>query len=133
MFHGLQVFPGKCVADDCYPVKCLRLFLSSVPLTPPFSKPDLFHLYASPPLSSGLNLSSPSCLPLPFFPPQAARDEGYEVDEDLAQQDAMSLFEVEFTDVIRAAPLLNIRGLVQTSVFSLPRCLQSNVILDLCG
>lgn len=101
------------------------------PFDPPCSsKPDLFHLYASPPLSSSLNLSSPSCLPPT---PQAGRDEGYEVDEDLAQQDATSLFEVEITDVIRAAPLRNIRGLIQTSAFLLPRCLQSNAISDLRG
>lgn len=53
----------------------------------------------------GFNLSSASCLPLPLWRLQAARDEGYEVDEDLAQQDATSLFEVEFHDVASAQTL----------------------------
>lgn len=64
------------------------------------------------PLKPLLSLFLPSALLYPAFFSQASRDEGYEVDEDLAQQDATSLFEVLWQ--MRSAPhsFLRIRDLI---------------------
>lgn len=54
------------------------------------------------PLKPLLSFSPLLVFDVPLFL-QASRDEGYEVDEDLAEQDATSLFEVRFKDKICAA------------------------------